>query len=78
MLNKTSEFSKDLCEMMMSADIPLHKLSNQHFRKFLDWITNQHGPIDTTLRRNYATASYKDVLNNIRSAIAQQYDMDFH
>jgi hypothetical protein len=52
MPSKTSEFSKDLCEMMMSADIPLHKLNNQHLRKFLERYTNQHIPSETTLRKH--------------------------
>jgi hypothetical protein len=70
MPSKTSEFSKDLYEMMMSADITLHKLNNQHLRKFLERYTNQHIPSETPLQKNYVTACYQDVLNNIRSCIA--------
>jgi hypothetical protein len=33
--NKTSEFSKDLCQMMVSANIPLNKVSKQQFNTSL-------------------------------------------
>jgi hypothetical protein len=33
--NETSEFSKDLCEMMVSANIPLNEVNNEQFKTFL-------------------------------------------
>jgi hypothetical protein len=44
--NKTSEFCKDLCEMVVSANIPLHNLNNQQFRNFLEKYMNQYIPTD--------------------------------
>jgi hypothetical protein len=32
--NNGSQFSKDLCQWMVSSNISLEKLHNQHFRKF--------------------------------------------
>jgi hypothetical protein len=39
--NKTSEFSEDLCEMMVSDNIPLNKVNNEQFRTFLEKYTTQ-------------------------------------
>jgi hypothetical protein len=39
--NKTSEFSKDLCEMMVSANIPLNKVNNEQFKTSLEKYTTQ-------------------------------------
>jgi hypothetical protein len=33
--NKTLEFFKDLCDMMVSANVLQHKVKNQQFRNFL-------------------------------------------
>jgi len=39
-LGSASEFSKDLCKMMISSNIPLHKVEAASFRKFLGKIHN--------------------------------------
>ena len=46
-------FSLDLCEALMSANIPLGKLSNIKFRKFLAKYTNKCIPDESTLRKTY-------------------------
>ncbi|KAL4096902.1 hypothetical protein QTP88_021777 [Uroleucon formosanum] len=37
--NKKSVFSKDLCKALMTANIPVHKISNTEFRNFLEKYT---------------------------------------
>jgi hypothetical protein len=37
-LGSACEFSKDLCKMMVSSNIPLHKVEATSFRKFLELI----------------------------------------
>jgi hypothetical protein len=49
--NNTLEFFKDLCERMVSANIPLHKANNQQFRNFLKKYTHQYIPTDSTLQK---------------------------
>jgi hypothetical protein len=50
--NKMSEFYKDLFHMMVSANIPLNKVSNQQFKYFFEKYTNQHIPSESTMQRN--------------------------
>lgn len=68
--SKMSDFNKDLCKMMMSTNILLEKINNQHFIDFLQKYTNQHVPNATTLRKNYVTTCYEEILNRIRSCVA--------
>jgi hypothetical protein len=64
--NKTWEFLKDLCEMMVSANIPLHKVNNEQFRNVLEKYTNWYIPTDSTLPKNYLPSCYEYVLRKIR------------
>jgi len=34
--SKLSKFNSDLCQTMLSANIPLYKLKNTHFKNFLE------------------------------------------
>jgi hypothetical protein len=34
--SKTSQFHRDLCEMLISANIPLNKVSNNQFINFME------------------------------------------
>ena len=49
----TSEFSKDLCSMMVSCNIPLKKLNNESFIQFLKKYTSHPIPDESTLRKGY-------------------------
>jgi hypothetical protein len=70
--SKMSEFSKDLCQMMVSANIPLKKVSNQQFKHFFWKYINQHIPSESTLQRNDLSACYEDVLRRIRCSVADK------
>jgi hypothetical protein len=63
--NKISEFSKDVCQMIVSANNPLNKVSNQLFKYFFENYTNQHIPSESTSQRNYLSACYEDALGRI-------------
>jgi hypothetical protein len=67
--NKTSEFSKDLCEMMLSANIPLNKVNNEQFKTFLKKYTTHLIPDESTLRKYYVPACYEGVLKRIRCTV---------
>lgn len=54
-------FTKDLCDMMVSADIAWKKLENPKFRKFLEKYTARKIPDESTVRKNYLDVVYKDV-----------------
>lgn len=65
----TSEFSKDLCSMMVECNIPLKKLNNESFLRFLEKYTSHPVPNESTLRKNYLQGCYEDVLDKIRSSV---------
>jgi hypothetical protein len=56
--------------MMVSANIPLNKVSNQQFKHFFEKYTDQHILSESTLRRNYLFPCYEDVLRRIRCNVA--------
>jgi hypothetical protein len=62
--NKTSEFSKDICQIMVN------KVSNQQFKYFFEKYKNQHIQSRSALRINYLSACYEDVLIIIRRSVA--------
>jgi hypothetical protein len=45
----TSQFHRDLCEMLISANIPLNKVSNKQFINFMEIYTNRSVPTESTL-----------------------------
>lgn len=54
----------------MSSNIPLHKISNIHFRSFLEIYTGKEIPTVTTLRKTYVNDCYEDVMKIIRNYVA--------
>jgi len=46
-------FNTDLCKTLISANIPLNKLSNVKFRQFLEKYTKNHIPDESPLRKLY-------------------------
>jgi hypothetical protein len=71
MLGSASEFSKDLCKMMVSSNIPLHKVEAASFRKFLEKYTTHPIPTESTLRKNCLASCYEDTINKIRSSVGK-------
>lgn len=47
---------------MLSANIPLHKINNPEFRKFLETYMKRDIPNESTLRENYVDDVYSDTL----------------
>lgn len=67
--NKKSVFSHDLCKAMMCANIPLHKITNVHFRSFLEKYTLNDVPSVSTLRKTYANDCYLETMDLIRKDV---------
>ena len=65
--SKKSIFNYDLCKTLLSANIPLHKISNKLFRTFLEKYTHKSIPDESTLRKTYVAECYEDCNNKIRS-----------
>jgi hypothetical protein len=64
-----SEFSKDLCKMIVSSNIPLHKAEAASFRKSLEKYTTHPIPTESTLRKNYLASCYDDTINKIINSV---------
>ena len=63
------DFFTDLCKALMCADIPLEKLKNEVFAKFLSDNIERNIPHPTTLRNKYVTPIFEDMMNKIRKTI---------
>jgi len=68
-LGSAYEFSRDLCKMMVSSNIPLYNVEAASFRKFLEKYTTHPIPIESTLRKNYLASWYEVTMNKIRNSV---------
>jgi hypothetical protein len=57
--------------MMVSSNIPLHKVEAASFRKFLEKYTIQPIPTESKWRKNYLASCYEDTINKIRSDVGK-------
>ncbi|KAL4113960.1 hypothetical protein QTP88_017506 [Uroleucon formosanum] len=53
----------------MTANIPVHKISNAEFRKFLEKYTLHAVPSESTLRKTYINDCYDECMSEIRQYI---------
>ena len=70
-LGSAGEFSKDLCKMMVSSNIPLYEVETASFRKFLEKYTTHPIPTESMLRKNYLASCYADTINKIRNSVGK-------
>jgi hypothetical protein len=68
-LGSVYEFSKDLCKIMVSSNIPLHRVEAASFQNLLEKYTTHPTPTKSTLRKNYLASCYKDTINKIRNSV---------
>jgi len=66
-----SDFNKDLCQAMVSANIPLNKLSNKTFRVFLEKYTGKNIPMEATLRKGYIDDIFNTTMDKMKMEIRQ-------
>lgn len=59
----------DLCKAMVSANIPLNKLSNVEFRKFLEVYSGKDIPTESVLRKFYLNDCYNEMMEKIKQRI---------
>ncbi|KAF0719537.1 Uncharacterized protein FWK35_00023731 [Aphis craccivora] len=59
----------DLCRAFISANIPLNKLQNTEFRKFLQLYTRNYVPTESTIRKFYLDDCYEEMIANIRQRV---------
>ena len=66
------KFPVDLCEALLSANIPLQKLNNLKFRNFFEQYIDKCIPDESTLRKTYVKVCYEKVLSGIRNSIGNK------
>ena len=66
---KKSIFNRDLCKALLTANIPLNKLSNPCFKEFLSMYTGKEIPCESTLRKGYVNEIYENTIQKIRSYV---------
>lgn len=67
-----SSFKTDLCKAMLSANIPFNKLSNPHFKIFLEKYTSEVIPDQSTLRKSCVDNCYQETIGEIRNKVAEK------
>lgn len=65
--SKRIKFNTDLCNMMVEADIPLHKLNAPIVKQFLQTYTIFSVPDESTIRKNYLPGRYSDIIKTIQA-----------
>lgn len=68
-----NNFAKDLCELMVSIDMPLYKLRNPRFVNFIQKYTNFTAPSETNVRESHLISIYNETIDFIREEIKNQY-----
>ena len=64
---KQEEVNNKLTRAFLSADIPLHKLSNPTLRSCLSWMSGLNIPHPNTLRETIVKDIYEDTIERIRN-----------
>lgn len=71
LMTRKSEFSRELCEAFLAADIPLWKLQNKKLHNFLEKWTHQNIPEASTIRKNYIKPCYIETMCKIRNSVGE-------
>jgi hypothetical protein len=66
--NKSSDFFKDLCDALVSANIPFWALNDEKLTNFLE-VNCRSIPDKSTLRKNYLSKCYNNILEMIRNKV---------
>lgn len=62
------KFAENLVKMFLAADIPLHKLRNNHLRSFFGELTDLKVPTETTARR-IVPDIYSELLSDVKKSL---------
>ena len=67
--NKLSDFHKNFCEALVSANTPFSALNNAELKSFLELHFGRPIPDESTLRKNYLSRCYDDTISKIRGQV---------
>lgn len=65
-------FYSKLCRALVGSNIPLYKVNNPLFKQFLEDISKEKLPDESTLRKNYLPKEFETVLSSIRNQIGNR------
>jgi len=69
----------ELCQTLLLTNIPLNKLNNEHFRKFLEKYIKVDIPDESTLRKNYDTMQkIRDYVGNKKNCVSMDETTDVY
>jgi hypothetical protein len=66
--SNTSQFHRDLCEMLISANILLNKVSNKQFINFMEKYTNS-SVLSLPYERTLLSSCYEEAVRRVRNII---------
>lgn len=66
-------FRVDLCNALISSNIPLSKLDNPTFKTFLEKYTKMSIPDRTTIRKKYVDIVFNETMSKIKEIIGNNY-----
>ncbi|XP_076043866.1 uncharacterized protein LOC143026958 [Oratosquilla oratoria] len=69
-ISRKKSFNEELCNMFVSADIPLHKLNNPIVKKFLAKHSGNVIPDQTTMRKYYLSEIYREKISALRRKVS--------
>lgn len=65
----SSDFFKELCDVLVSVNIPLKKINNPKFKNFLERHMGRSLPDESTLRKHYIPVCYNETMARIRDEV---------
>lgn len=68
-----NQFAIALCDAMVSANIPFHKLTNPQFKQFLETFCKRSLPSESSIRKNYLDDCYINIFEKIKNQIGNHY-----
>lgn len=70
--HENCSFNRDLCKALLSADIPLNKLSNKTFRDFLEKYAGKCIPDQSTVRKYLVQQIYNASAKKLQTKVADE------
>jgi hypothetical protein len=68
-----NEFFKDMCNWMVSANIPWFKLQMPKFWSLLEKYCTQHIPDQSTLRKHYLSIYYEETSQRVAEDVRTKF-----
>ena len=71
--NTSKDFKSDLCEFLVTCNIPFDRLKKLGFKKFFQKYVKFDLPDESTLRQTYLEPMYQQTIDSIRNDLQNQY-----